>query len=480
MTAGLPTIGPRAGNYLLPGACLLAMAAAIALLPLRQVVLLAGAVSAFLLVLRWPWLILLPLAALLPITSGIRLGPASATDLLLAAAAGLWFVDGARRRTLVLRGSPVITLAAIYAGVLIVSAWSAPNFGEAAREVIKWVELLVLLLVAPALLTRDRTLWVAAALVLGATAQALLGLYQFVFAVGPEYFVLMGRFLRAYGSFGQPNPFGGYLGLALPVALSLAIWGWWEIVCGQAARRRAWSWALFYSAATAIIAAGLLASWSRGAWLGAAAGVLAVLVLRSRTAAILSGLAVLVVLAGLLLGAFRPSMIPAPVAERVADIPAYLGMTDVLSQPVTDENFAVLERVAHWVAAQRMWAEAPWLGVGPGNYAHVYPQVRLPQWEEALGHAHNIYLNVAAESGLAGLAAYLALMVSALAWVWQQLRRASRIPTANGRWRAALMVGILGVLVHLSVHNVVDNLFVQGMVLQVGLWLALAHVDRLE
>ena len=185
-------------------------------------------------------------------------------------------------------------------------------------------------------------------------------------------------------------------------------------------------------------------------------------------------------LAGLLLGAFSPDIVPAPVAERMADIPAYFGLTDVLSQPVTDENFSVLERVAHWVAAQRMWAQAPWLGVGPGNYAQVYPQVRLPQWEDALGHAHNIYLNVAAETGLVGLAAYLALMITALAWVWGQLRRAGRSSTTYGRWRAALMVGILGVLVHLSVHNVVDNLFVQGMVLQVGLWLALAHVDRSE
>jgi O-antigen ligase len=276
----------------------------------------------------------------------------------------------------------------------------------------------------------------------------------------------------------QPNPFGGYMGLALPVALSLAVWAWQELLRGQAVRWQAWVWTALYSAATAVIAAGLLASWSRGAWLGAVAGILVVLVLRSRLAAILSGLAVLLLLAGLLMGAFSPDMVPAPVAERLADIPAYFGLTDVLSQAVTDENFSVLERIAHWVAAQRMWAQAPWLGVGPGNYAQVYPQVRLLQWEDALGHAHNIYLNIAAETGLIGLAAYLALMITALVWVWRQLSAAARVVKIHGRWRAALMVGILGVLVHLSVHNVVDNLFVQGMVLQVGLWLALAHVDR--
>ncbi len=165
MTAGTPLTPSRTGSTLLAAAGLLAIAAAIALLPLRQVVLAAGAVTAVLLVLRWPWLILLPLAALLPVTSGIRIGPASITDLLLAAAVGLWFVDGARRRTLTLRGSPVITLVALYVIVLIASAWGAANFGEAAREVIKWVELLVLLLVAPALLTREQAPWVAASAV---------------------------------------------------------------------------------------------------------------------------------------------------------------------------------------------------------------------------------------------------------------------------------------------------------------------------
>jgi O-antigen ligase len=477
MTVATSTAAPRLSSSLATLALLVAIAAVIALLPLQQVIGVAGAVAGVLLLLRWPWLILLPLALLLPITSAMRVGPASVTDLLLATTAVLWFLDGARRRTLPLHWSPILALASIYTGILVVSAWGAPNFTEAVREVIKWIELLVLLLVASALLGRKHAPWVAAALVAGATVQAILGLYQFVFAVGPDYFVLLGRFMRAYGSFGQPNPFGGYLGLVLPVALSLALWTWQEIWRTPKARWQAFAWAGFYSAATALIAGGLLASWSRGAWLGAAAGVLVVLVLRSRTAALLSGMAALILLAALLLGAFSPNVVPAPIAARLADVPAYFGISDVLSQPVTDENFSVVERLAHWVAAQRMWAQAPWLGVGPGNYATVYPQVRLPQWEEPLGHAHNIYLNVAAETGLVGLAAYTALMVMAFVWIGRQLRNARGAAEPYGRWRAALLVGILGVLVHLSVHNVVDNLFVQGMVLQVGFWLALAHVD---
>jgi O-antigen ligase len=441
-----------------------AIAAALAFLPLTVALLLTGGVTAALLMVRWPWLVWLPLALLVPITSGVRIGPASVTDVWLAAGVALWFVDGARRRTLRLQGSPVIALAALYAGVQFASLFFAVDLGEGIGEVIKWVELPVLLLVAPAMMGARQARWLAAALVLGACAQAALGLYQFVNRIGPEHFVVMERFMRASGVFDQPNPFGGFLGLALPAALSLAIGAWGAFLqpASQPALER-WSsgaWAFFYTAAVGLIAAGLLASWSRGAWLGAAVGVLVVLVVRSRQAALLSAVALLLLASLALLGTFSPALLPQPVVDRLADLPAYFGLTDVLAQPVTDENFSVVERIAHWVAAQRMWESAPWLGVGAGNYAAAYSAVRLPRWEDALGHAHNIYLNV----------------LGVVVWVWQRARAVA----AQDRWRAAIAIGVLGMVAHLSVHNLVDNLFVRGIVVYVGLWLALVHVDRYE
>ncbi len=280
--------------------------------------------------------------------------------------------------------------------------------------------------------------------------------------------------MRASGSFGQPNPYGGYLGLSLPVAVSLALWAWHSLVYQRNERRSHLLWALFYTGASVLIAGGLIASWSRGGWLGAVVGVGLVLVLRSRQAAIGSGIALLGLLGALLLGSFRPAMIPAPLADRVSDLPAYFGLTDVVNQPVTDENFAVVERVAHWVAAVRMWESAPWLGVGPGNYATVYPAVRLLRWQEALGHAHNIYLNVLGESGLIGLSAYLLLWGVITIWVWRRWR--CTVWQGAG-WHAALAIGALGVIGHLSIHNFFDNLFVQGTYLHIALWLAVLSID---
>ncbi|HRJ45394.1 MAG TPA: O-antigen ligase family protein, partial [Caldilineaceae bacterium] len=190
------------------------------------------------------------------------------------------------------------------------------------------------------------------------------------------------------------------------------------------------------------------------------------------------------------------------------DIPAYLGVgiSQIVAQPVTDENFSVIERLAHWLAAVRMWEMAPWLGVGPGNYATLYPDVRLPLWEDALGHAHNIYLNVLAETGLIGLTAYLLMWAGIVGWLWRRTRQQlagsvtvepphptpphSREGTGatpspqwgrlgggeqlHGGWERALLVGVLGVIAHLSVHNLFDNLYVQGIHLHIALWLGAA------
>jgi putative inorganic carbon (hco3(-)) transporter len=236
-------------------------------------------------------------------------------------------------------------------------------------------------------------------------------------------------------------------------------------------------WLIFALGCVVFIGLGMVASWSRGGWLGALAGVAFVIVFRSRRALILSLTAGALLLIALILGGLNPDLIPTPITQRLADIPAYLGfgIEDLVNQPVNDDNFAVIERLAHWFAALRMWDRAPWLGVGVGNYATVYPEVRLPLWEDPLGHAHNIYLNILAETGLIGLFAYLLLWTLVTGWLWRAIRR-----DPDGSWERALRIGILGVIVHLTVHNVFDNLFVQGIYLHLAFWLAAGDVSSIH
>lgn len=468
-----PAATPR---HLLLGAALVGVAGVVALAPLALLGLLLGGMTAGFLLLRQPWLIWPALGVLLPFTSAYKSGPITLTDLVLAGAVMLWFIDGVRRRTLTITPIIPLRLLLLLITVLYLSLLQAHDLREASAELFKWVEFALVLALAPAMLGHAGAKWLVGGLLLGALAQALLGLYQFIFQIGPEWFIIMGRFMRASGTFHQPNPFGGYLGLALPVAASLALWalsrlwakGWPKVIMLR--------WTLWYGSVTGLIGIGLLASWSRGGWLGAVGSLGLILSARNRRTLLLSGVLGLLLGLALLLGAIRPAWVPAPLAARFVDVPAYLGLTDVLAQPITDENFAIVERIAHWVAAWRMWEQAPWLGVGPGNYAVVYPEVRLPRWEEPLGHAHNIYLNMLAESGSIGLLAYLLFWLTVVGWLWRQRLYA----TNHDGWTNALLLGVIGMVLHLSIHNFFDNLLVQGIYLQIALWLAAVEGARYQ
>ena len=154
---------------------------------------------------------------------------------------------------------------------------------------------------------------------------------------------------------------------------------------------------------------------------------LAVVARRGRIAilaVVFAGLLAYILLAGGI------SLIPPSIVQRFSDFAPYLGIVDVRGVEITDANFAVLERMAHWQSALSMWTENPWLGVGIGNYEPVYYKYALPNWPLPLGHAHNYYLNIAAETGVLGLAAYLFLWGAALLGVWRAARRAS---TARAR-----------------------------------------------
>jgi O-antigen ligase len=212
-----------------------------------------------------------------------------------------------------------------------------------------------------------------------------------------------------------------------------------------------------------LMLAALYASQSRGAWIGFAAALVAVSLARGGRSAVIFGLAVAIVATA---GAVGDVSLPPTITERFADVLPVAGIPDVATIPVTDANFAAVERLAHWQAALAMWRDHPWLGAGFGNYASIYPAYAIGRWLDPLGHAHNYYLNVGAEAGLVGLLGYLLFWLSAFGLAWQAIRRSEGFPRA-------LAAGGLGVLVHLSVHNGLDNLFVQGMYLHVSIVLGL-------
>lgn len=445
---------------------LIGVALLVAVLPTPASGLLLAAAGLALAVLIKPWLglpllaLVAPWAALRPLPVGAL--PLDGADLALALVLAAWLAQGVAQRRIVVPHPPLLWPLLALLAALGLSLLAAPSYREGLPELLKWLQVLALYLATAALLPRQRVGWLIAAVLAAAAAQALLGLYQFLTQSGPDAFFLLGRFMRAYGAFRQPNPYAGYLGLVAPLAISLALWAWSSRQWAPARLR------LSLTAAAGLISLGLLASWSRGAWLAFAAAVAVVILAHSRRAA--PAVLALAAAAIVALGVFGAAdLLPAPVAGRLSELQQYVGLVDVARTEVTDANFSVIERIAHWQAALAMWRDHLWLGVGAGNYAVVYHLYNLPRWYEPLGHAHNVYLNFAAEAGLLGLLAYGWLWLAAL---WQALRRAA----ASNRFAAAVGAGILGGLVAASVHNFFDNLWVQHIYLTLALLLGLLAV----
>jgi len=464
--------------------CLAAvLALAIALLPLTWATLLVlGGIALVVTLVHPQFGVLLvvpavPFGSLRQVSVGVTAGRVGVTEALVALVLAGWLMRMVARREIRITWPPLTLPFLLFLGALFLSLLGASSLQHtakeavlrSAKEIIKWVEVLGLyVLVANVMDERWTRALVFVLLGTGALA-ALHGIYQFLFRVGPEGFVLFGRFMRAYGTFEQPNPYAGYLGLTLPLAVGLIVAGVWRV--GE--RVKGW-WLVWAAGCGALMLVAMIMSWSRGAWLGFGAAVAAIAIaaalgrVRSGRAAVLGTVFAVLIIYVLLTGGL--ALVPPSIVQRFSDFVPYLGVMDVRGVEITDANFSVLERMAHWQAALAMWTDHPWLGVGIGNYEPAYPRYALPLWPLPLGHAHNYYLNIAAETGVVGLAAYLFLWLAAPVGAWRATRRA-------WGWYWGVALGVLGVLVHLSVHNLFDNLFVHSMYLQLAILLGIRTTD---
>lgn len=387
-------------------------------------------------------------------SSDLSFGGAEIVVALLAAA---WLARGVSRREIRLRpGAVVVTIVAM-AGLALLSVGYANDKSLAIKEALKWLELLVALLVVVDLGREPAAArWIMGALFVAGAAEASYGVLQFATGAGPETFALQGA-LRAFGHFDQPNPFAGYLTTMLPLAVAMAL---------TPANGRAFRWLALV--ACGLLAAGIGLSQSRGAWLGAAVAAVALLLLWSRTTRRL--LVPCAVLAALGTALAFTGALPAAIMDRLAQAIEYFGVFDVRTVEVTSDNWAVVERMAHWQAGWSMFLDHPWLGVGAGNYADAYPRYFVGQWLEPLGHAHNYYLNMLAELGVIG--GGLLLLLLGLAFRELGGRLVGSAAQAGSFWRAVL-AGSVGGLIVFCVHNLFDSLFVHSVNIQVGVLLGL-------
>ncbi len=265
----------------------------------------------------------------------------------------------------------------------------------------------------------------------------ILGIYQFVthgtiLGLGLHRetgdFVVWKGFVQASGVFDHPNVFATYLLVYLCLATGLGL---------QAERLRD---RLFFFGLASLSFGGLLVTFSRSGWVGlmASAGAFVLIYPRFLKAA----LVLLLILVLLVL------VLPEKQAE---------GLTK-RTRPEMDDSMRA--RVGAYKSAWRMFVDHPLLGVGLGSFNRRFleykaPDARFPKnyiRGSAKGmEAHSTYLQLLAETGILGLAAFFALNFS-VAFQLVRLLRRHRDGFARG-----LAIGLAAAFVGLVVQNAFNS-----------------------
>ena len=370
------------------------------------------------------------------------------TQLLGAMALGIWLLQGMAQRRIWIEQILLVQWALFLGALILAAGLTEYNTVDALKQVVRWIVAFLAYVITVALVrTPRKAVWLVITILIAGVVEGAIGIQQYLAGAGP---FAIGEEVRAYGTIGKPNTFAGFLGMIWPLGLAVGaglLLQWFQ------QRKRVELLLAGFAAGTAglISLAAVGVSFSRGAWVGAAAALVVMAVLFGRRRAmpwlIIGSLGVTLLLVA-------PDLLPAPIAERAVSITENLRIFDASRVTVTDDNFAIVERMAHWQAGARMFVAHPVVGVGPDNFNRAYPEFAVGRWAESQGHAHNYYIHIAAETGIVGLLTYL-LLIGSVGWItWRA------VATTRGTSWHAVAIGGAGVVTATSVHNIFENLHV--------------------
>ncbi len=332
--------------------------------------------------------------ALSPLEGYVQTVSGSAGKLAPALFLLTWAVDRLWLKHRIGVGHPVVSAVGALLVVVLVSTAVHASSSHALFGASRWLPFLVLTVALVDVLATDVHPRVAlSALLVGALSAAFGSLYSFVVLQDP----------RATGPLSDPNDLAYILVAAIPVVLSRL-----GVARGRAA-------AAGGGAALALLLAGTAATVSRGGAI--AIGVtLAWVVLRQvvPTRLMVAGLAVVAVLGS------GVALIATSQVRNALDQKTYIASTNVDT------------RLLRWQSALRLMAANPVFGAGPSgaavNYVRYSDDAELA---ERTPVTHNMYLEVGAELGVPGEAAFLTTIGLALASSEVSIRRRRRLRVAR-------------------------------------------------
>jgi len=352
---------------------------------------------------------------------------------------------------------PLTIAMAVYCAMLFVSSAWADALSAADFRISEAVKGLIIMIAGGALMSSWRRVRIAAAtLTLVAASLAAISVLQIAThstnQLGGLAQIQTGNLYadvaqpRAAGPVSDPNFYGQILLMTLPIAAALA-----------ASRRR-----ILFAGIAVVIFAGVLVTYSRGAMLS----IVAMLVLVPFVVRVRRHVVWKAALAAVLLTAVTPATV----------IRRFHTVTDVVTsekggQPEESRDASVDKRKLLLAVGLRMFDDAPLFGVGAGNfgrhYAHYANEVgsSAPQYDDPgdRQYPHSLYVELAAENGLAGLVSFAIAMAIALATLTRT--------KAMSPLRVGILIALAGYLV--------SSLFLHSAY-QRYLWLLLAFIPAID
>jgi len=112
-----------------------------------------------------------------------------------------------------------------------------------------------------------------------------------------------------------------------------------------------------------------------------------------------------------------------------------------------------------WDAAERMWLDHAWWGVGPAHYDYRFREYRPADLQGRPDRCHNDYLNLLADWGVVGgviVLAGMGIFIFGLGKTWPHVRREENAFGSGQSNRFAFFLGATGGLASLAVHSTMD------------------------
>ena len=250
----------------------------------------------------------------------------------------------------------VIAMLALFF-TMVLSTTVAINISSSLKEISRWLEFIIVILLGGQYLRTRRQIWAIVVLIcLAGISQAFYGYIQAFFNLGPQSFIRDAS-LRVYGTFDQPNPYAGYINIPLSITLALTLLG------------RNWLTRILAGLTTILLGIAEYLSQSRGGEMAIAAAL--VFIVLAGMPRIRTFMRVLIIL---LLGLFEGLLAGWIPVHIFSPVMHFLGLVQISFLEPTSQDYSTAERLAHWFAGLHMFLDHPILGVGIGNYANARGQ----------------------------------------------------------------------------------------------------------